>query len=142
LQAELSKKVESIGFDRLFNIDAVHEFNMGKRTFENLPNMIVELYLKGDFDFTMNGLIIFHMITTLFVFLLLRMRGILGIETFISLMNKCCYITKTVTQERSYSCMAVFICFRFEGVTKNLLCFINPYVNSHKKRVFWYILST
>ncbi|MDO5575963.1 MAG: AAA family ATPase [Fibrobacter sp.] len=49
------KRIESIGLDRLFNIDAVHEFNIGKRTFEDLPNMIVELYLKGDFDFTMNG---------------------------------------------------------------------------------------
>lgn len=44
-----------MGIDRLFNIEAVHEFNLGKRTFANLPNMIVELYLKGDFDFTMNG---------------------------------------------------------------------------------------
>lgn len=49
------KRIESMGIDRLFNIEAVHYFNIGKRTFENLPNMIIELYLKGDFDFTMNG---------------------------------------------------------------------------------------
>lgn len=49
------KRIESMGIDRLFNIEAVREFNLGKRTFENLPNMIIELYLKGDFDFTMNG---------------------------------------------------------------------------------------
>lgn len=49
------KRIESMGIDRLFNIEAVREFNLGTRTFETLPNMIIELYLKGDFDFTMNG---------------------------------------------------------------------------------------
>jgi len=47
------KRIESIGLDKLFNIAVVQEFNSGERTFENLPNMIIELYLKGDFDFTM-----------------------------------------------------------------------------------------
>jgi len=49
------KKIETIGIQSLFNIDAVKEFNAGQRTFQNLPKMIVELYLKGDFDYTMNG---------------------------------------------------------------------------------------
>ena len=40
------KRIESIGLDKLFNIAVVQEFNSGERTFENLPNMIIELYLK------------------------------------------------------------------------------------------------
>lgn len=31
------RKVESIGLDKLINVDAVHEFNIGTRTIENLP---------------------------------------------------------------------------------------------------------
>jgi len=49
------RKVESIGIDRLLNIDAVQFFNKGSRSFEKLPKMIVELYLEGSFDHTMNG---------------------------------------------------------------------------------------
>lgn len=49
------RKVESIGLDRLLNIDAVQQFNAGTRRFENLPRLIVELYLTGNFDHTMNG---------------------------------------------------------------------------------------
>ena len=52
------RRVESIGLDRLINIDAVAEFNSerSKRTFDDLPKLIIELYLEGDnFDFTMNG---------------------------------------------------------------------------------------
>ena len=49
------RKVESIGLDRLLNIDAVQEFSAGIRRFSNLPKLIVELYLDGDFDHTMNG---------------------------------------------------------------------------------------
>ena len=53
------RKVESIGIDRLLNVDAVQKFNAGestgKRTYENLPKMVIELYLDGDFDHTMNG---------------------------------------------------------------------------------------
>jgi AAA15 family ATPase/GTPase len=48
-------KAESIGIDRLLNIDVVTAFNTGTRTYENLPKMIIELYLDGDFDHTMNG---------------------------------------------------------------------------------------
>lgn len=49
------RRVESIGLDRLLNIEAVHQFNAGARQFGNLPKLIVELYLSGDFDHTMNG---------------------------------------------------------------------------------------
>lgn len=49
------RRVESIGLDRLLNIEAVHQFNAGIRQFGNLPKLIVELYLSGDFDHTMNG---------------------------------------------------------------------------------------
>lgn len=49
------KRVEAIGLDKLLNIDAVKEFNAGERKFENLPVLRVELYLSGQFDFTMNG---------------------------------------------------------------------------------------
>jgi len=49
------RKVESIGIDRLLNIDAVQTFTNGSRSFDKLPKMIVELYLKGSFDHTMNG---------------------------------------------------------------------------------------
>lgn len=50
------RRVESIGLDRLINIDAVKKFHSGRRTFENLPVLRIELYLSGDnFDFTMCG---------------------------------------------------------------------------------------
>ncbi len=49
------KKVESIGIDNLFNIDTITQFNAGKRSFSDLPRIIIELYLNGDFDHTMNG---------------------------------------------------------------------------------------
>ena len=49
------KKVESMGLDRLLNINAVHSFLQAKRTFENLPKLIVELYVSGCNDHTMNG---------------------------------------------------------------------------------------
>ncbi len=48
-------RVEAIGLDRLLNIEAVNEFIQGERTFDNLPQLIVELYLCGHFDHTMNG---------------------------------------------------------------------------------------
>ena len=40
------RRVESIGLDTLLNIDAVQEFNEGKRTFDNLPELRIELYLN------------------------------------------------------------------------------------------------
>lgn len=50
------RRVESIGLERLINIDAVKQFNLGQRTFEKLPVLKVELYLSGEnFDFTMCG---------------------------------------------------------------------------------------
>ena len=49
------KKVESVGLDRLLNINAVHSFLHGERTFEKLPKLIVELYVSGCNDHTMNG---------------------------------------------------------------------------------------
>lgn len=49
------RRIESIGIDKLLNIDAVNEFMGGDRTFEKLPILRVELYLEGEFDYTMNG---------------------------------------------------------------------------------------
>lgn len=49
------KKIEAIGIDRLLNIDAVNVFFKGAKTFDNLPKIIIELYLNGEFDHTMNG---------------------------------------------------------------------------------------
>lgn len=49
------RRVEAIGIDKLLNVDAVKDFCAGERTFSNLPKMIVDLYLTGDFDLTMNG---------------------------------------------------------------------------------------
>lgn len=49
------RRVESIGLDRLLNIEAVHQFNAGVRQFEKLPKLMIELYLLGDFDHSMNG---------------------------------------------------------------------------------------
>ena len=45
------RKVESIGIDKLLNIDAVKAFMNGNRIFEELPKLVVELYLEGEFDF-------------------------------------------------------------------------------------------
>lgn len=41
--------------DRLLNINAVHSFLQSERTFENLPKLIVELYVSGCNDHAMNG---------------------------------------------------------------------------------------
>lgn len=49
------RKVESIGIDKLLNMDAINVFQAGERCFKQLPTLIVELYLKGDFPHTMNG---------------------------------------------------------------------------------------
>lgn len=49
------RRVEAIGLDRLLNIEAVNIFNAGERTYNNLPVLIIELYLTGEFDYTMNG---------------------------------------------------------------------------------------
>jgi AAA15 family ATPase/GTPase len=51
------RKVERIGVDRLLNKDAIKNFNDGERSFERLPEMIVELYLDGysKSDYGVNG---------------------------------------------------------------------------------------
>jgi putative ATP-dependent endonuclease of OLD family len=49
------RRVEAIGIDKLLNIDAVQQFNIGERNFEHLPKLAAELYLNGIFDHTMNG---------------------------------------------------------------------------------------
>lgn len=51
------RRVEAIGIDRLMNIDAVQQFLAGKHTFDDLPSMIIELYLDlhGGADFALNG---------------------------------------------------------------------------------------
>lgn len=49
------RKVESMGLDCLLNIESVQQFNAGVRQFDYLPKLIVELYLTGNFDHTMNG---------------------------------------------------------------------------------------
>lgn len=48
-------RVESIGLDKLLNIEAVRTFMSGVRDYENLPKLIIELYLSGEFDHSMNG---------------------------------------------------------------------------------------
>ena len=48
-------RVESIGIDKLLNVNAVKEFNSGERIFANLPSLVIELYLSGSFDHVMNG---------------------------------------------------------------------------------------
>ena len=49
------RKVEAMGVDKLLNVEVVHEFNAGARTFSNLPKMTAELYLNGEFDHSMSG---------------------------------------------------------------------------------------
>ncbi len=49
------RRLETIGFDKILNTDAVNEFNAGERTYENLPDLRIELYLDGNFGFSMNG---------------------------------------------------------------------------------------
>ncbi len=49
------RRVESLGLDRLLNIQAVQEFNAGERAYHKLPKMIIELYLQGNFEYNVNG---------------------------------------------------------------------------------------
>lgn len=49
------RKIEHSGLDRLFNIKAIEKFNAGERNSENLPQLIIELYLEGVSDHTLNG---------------------------------------------------------------------------------------
>lgn len=51
-----TRRVESIGIDKLLNIDAVKEFFSGARSFDNLPVIRIELYLSLESpDHVMNG---------------------------------------------------------------------------------------
>lgn len=49
------RKIENIGIDRLLNINAVNSFLRGDKKIDNLPKVVIELYLTGEFDHTMNG---------------------------------------------------------------------------------------
>jgi predicted ATP-dependent endonuclease of OLD family len=49
------RRVEAIGIDKLLNNESVKEFLTGRKEFEKLPKLIMELYLDGEFDHTMNG---------------------------------------------------------------------------------------
>ena len=50
------RRVEAIGLDRLINMEAVQAFSAGRRTFENLPTLRIELYLElAQPDPLMNG---------------------------------------------------------------------------------------
>lgn len=50
-----NRRIEAIGLDKLLNIEAVQKFKSGTRIFDNLPDLRIELYLSGQFDYTMNG---------------------------------------------------------------------------------------
>ena len=43
-----SSKIEELGIDKLMNNEAIDEFLSGERKFENLPEIVVELYLSED----------------------------------------------------------------------------------------------
>lgn len=49
------RRVESLGLDKILNTVAVKRFNAGNRSFDELPRLIIELYLSREFDHTMNG---------------------------------------------------------------------------------------
>lgn len=49
------RKVENMGMDRIFNVEAVTGFSMGQRRFEDLPEVWIELYFNEDLGFEMNG---------------------------------------------------------------------------------------
>lgn len=49
------KKIESIGTERLLNINAVESFLSGSKKFDDLPKLIIELYLDEQQDHTTNG---------------------------------------------------------------------------------------
>ena len=49
------RKVESIGIDRIINVAAIEEFLKGTKAFTELPIVMIELFLDGDFGFEMEG---------------------------------------------------------------------------------------
>jgi predicted ATP-dependent endonuclease of OLD family len=48
-------RIEDIGVETLFNVDAVREFMGGDRKMENLPNLFIELYLNDIVDEGLEG---------------------------------------------------------------------------------------
>ena len=50
-----NSKVTSIGYENLINVAAIDEFLSGERTFENLPEMWIELYLNEQNNEELNG---------------------------------------------------------------------------------------
>ncbi len=50
-----TNRIEKNGIERLLNIDAVKEFLAGDKSIDNLPKMIIELYLSEGNDFTLSG---------------------------------------------------------------------------------------
>lgn len=48
-------RVETIGLDRLFNVEAVSLFMASNRDMNNMPEMYVELYFENDTDPKLNG---------------------------------------------------------------------------------------
>ena len=43
------RKVENIGIDRIINATSIEEFQNGTKTFSDLPIVMIELFLEGDF---------------------------------------------------------------------------------------------
>ena len=48
-------RVESLGIEKLLNMSAISQFMNGEKTYEKLPTLRVELYLSGDFSFSVKG---------------------------------------------------------------------------------------
>lgn len=48
-------RIEEIGLERLFNVNAVNSFMNGDKRIENLPVMFIELYLNEQNDMSVNG---------------------------------------------------------------------------------------
>ena len=51
-------RIEDIGIETLFNVDAVNAFMAGDRRIENLPNLYVELFLEDIVDEELS--VVFH----------------------------------------------------------------------------------
>ncbi len=48
-------KVESIGLEKIFNVDVINEFLSSVKSYENLPILFVELYLNEQNNHDLNG---------------------------------------------------------------------------------------
>ena len=49
------RKVENVGIDRIINSTSIEEFQKGTKNFADLPIVMIELFLEGDFGFEMEG---------------------------------------------------------------------------------------